>query len=106
MKAKDTVMKPEEISKIIKDYCGNCRFCATNTSVYPEPRCFNDALLQAQAEITGKIMYDEGFKAGQKEVVEWIDKHPVFIQNNTLGIKVPIAVSPDWGVQLKEWEEE
>ena len=98
MEAKDTVMSDDWLMHHI----------IANDIGYPYYAYIKAAksLVEAQAEITGKIMYDEGFKAGQKEVVEWIDKHPVFIQNNTLGIKVPIAVSPDWGVQLKEWEEE
>ena len=51
-------------------------------------------ILGKQAEIS--------FKVGMEKVVEWIDANPVFIQSNTLGIKVPIAVEPRWQAFKKE----
>ena len=46
--------------------------------------------------------YDE-YKRGIKEVVEWLNSNPVFMQNSTLGIKTPIAVIPEWQAQKKKW---
>jgi hypothetical protein len=40
---------------------------------------------------------------GRREVVEWINKNPVYIQSNSLGIKVPIAATREWDAKLKEW---
>lgn len=40
---------------------------------------------------------------GRREVVEWVNANPMFIQNKLLGIKVPVAASPEWQAQIKEW---
>jgi len=77
MKAKDTV-----------------RLCPTTPSgwrINCDSRCH-----ERQAEIS--------FKAGMREVVEWVDNNPVFMQSSTLGIKTPIATNAEWEAKLKEWE--
>jgi len=93
MEAKDTVMKPEEVIEFVKKYCGDCRDCATNTSNYPKPKCFNDAQLKAQAEIS--------FRAGIEEVVEWVEGHD---KSNCMDCFCAYDFcEEEWQAQLKEW---
>ena len=35
-------------------------------------------------------------KQERERIIKWIDKRPIFIQSNSLGIKVPIAIDTDW----------
>jgi len=46
----------------------------------------------------------EAEQRGIKKVVDWINKHPVYMQSNTLGIKTPIQVEPEWDAFQKEVE--
>ncbi len=48
-------------------------------------------------------MTEECKQMGRSEVVEWLRDNPMFIQNKLLGIKVPIATSPEWQAKLKSW---
>lgn len=59
MEARETVMSPQTISKVKGQWVGGQSGGET-----PE-----NELLKAQAEHTGKIMYDEGFKAGYDQGV-------------------------------------
>jgi len=81
MKAKDTVMNILEIDNITGDEapCSNC----------PTPDgdcndCYLSRIADAQAEIS--------FKAGIKEIVEWIQSHFVAIKDKD-----------DWQSKLKSW---
>jgi len=80
MEAKDTVMSDRDIfGFILHDF--HLLFDARR-------------LANKQAEITGKIMYDEGFKAGQKEVAEWVNTHI----SDGQGVARWRAKLADWGL--------
>lgn len=79
------LLTPDEIEKFIKDYCGACRDCASNTSIYPKPRCFMNTLLEEQLakakpiivrnildDILSKLRQMERKHAEDKEAQEWI----------------------------------
>ena len=62
--AKDTEMSYEEIEKHLDDdWDGLDTIGAIGFAV------------EAQAEITGKIMYEEGKKAGRKAFVKWLERY-------------------------------
>ena len=94
----------------VKNNPYNCSICDTE----PEgcPGCGTSAYVfgfEAGADEEAKrgferasMMYDDGGKAGIRKVIGWINNNPVFIQSNSLGIKVPIAADPEWQAFLKE----
>jgi len=89
LEAKDTVMRQETIHE---KYFNN---------TMPWPAISARYVAQAQAEITGKVMYDEGFKAGMNVVADWIEKDRYDInQKNVpeLGI-IPISL-----IHLERWQ--
>ena len=66
--AKDTVMSKEQISAAKK---GHTAIIESHPSVFED----DYAIAQTQAEITGKIMYEEGIKAGRKAFVKWLERY-------------------------------
>jgi len=83
MEAKDTVMSDEERKKFLPINDG-----------YSYYKGYGEAISQAQAEIS--------FKAGIREVVEWLQKTSDNLDyNNTISL---FAVGMgEWEAKLKEW---
>lgn len=82
MEAKDTVMSDEQIYQASFGKC---------------------SIMEAQAEITAPVFFEEGRKAGIKEVVEWINKNATDIKCS--GVMLTFLIKM-WQAKLKEWEEE
>ncbi len=78
MEAKDTVIKPDETLLT------------------------GQRLLEAQAEITAPIFFEEGRKAGRKEVVEWILRHRKSPSNDYTHYFWDFTLN-ELEAKLKEW---
>ena len=93
MGAKDTVIKDKELALIKMEHVtemGETR---------PDIREYVDAALERQAEIS--------FKAGRKEVVEFIREHslnplPSFIDPSVRNFQTNLTAEV-WQAKLKEW---
>ena len=118
MEAEDTVMSNEIVAlkwnKAVDSYNKlTPKYMRKDWEMYLEAAM---QITKAQAEITGKIMYDEGFNAGIKEVVEWVEDNHSYCTKTVVewvrarleGIKELefMAVNKlEWQAQKKEWEE-
>ena len=81
MEAKETVMSEREIDKILSDWFGKQR------DPYPALNPYLHLVMcQAQAEISFPLGEKQGFKAGIREVVEWLRQYAIH------GSKVPLEV--------------
>lgn len=96
MEAKDTVMDTKQ-KKIAGGYDPLIQVYVTPIDIYN----IQQKLCEKQAEITGRVMYDEGFKAGMKEVVEWLKGKRVV--TDLLGAARFYASNEEWQAKLKEW---
>ena len=69
-----------------------------------------EAIKQAREKNKGKIapakdIYEAIFKAGQREVVEWIEENTQNIYSNaTRNVKCLALIIPEWQAKLKEWK--
>ena len=88
MKAEDTVMKDKQLMKFELQY--------SRDDTFYWGAAF-DAALKAQAEIT----WDIAFKAGQQEVVEWVNYYLGLPElQGTSCLKI---IKPQLDVKLKDW---
>jgi len=85
MEAKDTVMSKEEQTKINSDMPSDAKYGEVFQSI-----------AKAQAEITGRIMKQEGIK----EMVEWVKEYD---RLNNLFLYTPRTFKEKWQAQLKKW---
>jgi len=126
MEAKDTVMSNEIVAlkwnKAVDSYNKlTPKYMRKDWEMYLEAAM---QITKAQAEITGKIMYDEGFKSGReaerefilqntdrdkrarlegiKEVVEWVEDNHSYC---TKTLEFMAVNKLEWQAQKKEWEE-
>jgi len=87
MEAKDTVMSNEQIAETKREaYHHKSRLSPAAFEMFGRDQC----IAQAQAEIS--------FKAGIREVVEWIKGHTLYKGDYTFHIDVD-----QWQAKLKEW---
>jgi len=91
---KDTMMSPADVEAIM---------LPKNSYIMPVElgKCMD--LIEAQAEITGKIMKQEGIR----EVVEWLKTKGAYLEDPITGNKsAPCALLvglDEWQAKLKEW---
>lgn len=101
MEAKDTVMNQEQRNRVTSPYISHDRFS------------LDQRLLEAQAEISFKAGYEQsvldndewchdGYEAGRKEVVEWVNGNKFGLRAMDNYVDMGID-SIAWQAKLKEW---
>lgn len=97
MKAKDTAMSDEQIEELVDNYESEW---AMGKEVGTLPR----QVAKAQAEITAPIFFEEGRKAGIREVVDSLDWEETVFQTLEGSPIIRVSISKEeWQAKLLEW---